>query len=74
MLTIEGTYKDGQITLTETPAQISESKVLIMFLESKEINLKERGIDKAQATELKAKLGTMTEDWNRPEMDVYDVD
>ena len=74
MLTIEGTYKNGQVTLTETPAEVGESKVLVTFLEIKEINLPERGIGKAQAAELKAKLSTMAEDWNKPEMDVYDVD
>lgn len=73
MLTIEGTYKNGQIILTETPAQVSESKVLVTFLETKEISLPERGIGKAQAAELKGKLNTIAEDWNRPEMDVYDV-
>ncbi len=74
MLTIEGTYKNGQIILTETPAEMSESKVLVTFLETKEINLAERGIGQAQAAELRAKLSTMAEDWNRPEMDIYDVD
>lgn len=74
MLTIEGTYKNGQIILAETPAEVGESKVLVTFLETKEINLKERGIGEAQAAELRGKLNTIAEDWNRPEMDVYDVD
>ena len=74
MLTIEGTYKNGQIVLAETPAEVSESKVLVTFLETKETNLKERGIGETQAAELRGKLNTIAEDWNRPEMDVYDVD
>ena len=74
MLTIEGIYKDGKIILTETPAEISESKVLVTFLQTREINLQQRGIGKVQAAELRAKLNTMAEDWNQPEMDVYDVD
>lgn len=74
MLTIEGTYKNGQVILAETPTEVSESKVLVTFLDIKEINLRERGIDKGQAAELRAKLNTMAEDWNRPEMDIYDVD
>jgi hypothetical protein len=74
MLTIEGTYKNGQVTLTEMPAEVGESKVLVTFLETKEINLQERGIDETQAAQLRAKLSTMAEDWNRPEMDIYDVD
>jgi hypothetical protein len=74
MLTIEGTYKNGQIVLTETPSDVTESKVLVTFLDAQEINLRERGIDKEQAAELRAKLNTMAEDWERPEMDIYDVD
>jgi len=74
MLTIEGTYKNGQVTLAETPTELSESKVLVTFLETKEINLKARGINKMQAAELKGKFGAAAEDWNRPEMDVYDID
>jgi len=74
MLTIKGTYKNGQIILVETPAEVSESKVLVTFLETKEINLKERGIGETQAAELRGKLNTIAEDWNRPEMDVYDID
>lgn len=74
MLTIEGTYKDGKIVLTETPMEIAESKVLVTFLQTQEINLQQRGIGKAQAADLRAKFNTIAEDWNRPEMDVYDVD
>ncbi|HEX9960950.1 MAG TPA: hypothetical protein VGB00_08460 [Pyrinomonadaceae bacterium] len=74
MLTIEGTYKNGQVVLEETPADVVEAKVLVTFLDTKEINLAERGIDQEQAAELRAKFGTIAEDWNRPEMDIYDVD
>ncbi len=74
MLTIEGIYKDGKIILTETPADVGESKVLVTFLQIKETNLQQRGIGKVQAADLRAKLNTMAEDWNKPEMDVYDVD
>jgi hypothetical protein len=74
MLTIEGTYKDGKIVLTETPTEVSESKVLVTFLQTKAVSLPQRGIGKAQAADLRAKFNTVAEDWNRPEMDVYDVD
>ena len=74
MLTIEGTYKNGQVVLEETPADVVEAKVLVTFLDTKEIDLAERGINQEQAAELRAKFGAITEDWNRPEMDIYDVD
>lgn len=74
MLTIEGTYKNGQVVLAETPKDVDESKVLVTFLDTREINLPERGISRVQAAELKAKFNTIAEDWNRPEIDIYDVD
>ena len=74
MLTIQGTYKDGKVILAETPKDVDESKVLVTFLETKLIDLPERGIGREQAAELRAKLNTMAEDWNRPEMDIYDAD
>jgi hypothetical protein len=74
MLTIEGTYKNGKIVLNEAPSELTESKVLVTFLQPVRINLTEKGIDKVQASMLRAKLGTISEDWDRPEMDIYDVD
>lgn len=74
MLTIEGQYKNGQIILTETPENIEESKVLVSFLATREVNLAERGIDEYQAARLRAKFNAISEDWNAPQMDVYDVD
>lgn len=74
MLTIEGTYKNGKIVLNVPASELSESKVLMTFLQPVGIDLGEREIDKEQATRLRAKLDTIAEDWNRPEMDVYDVD
>jgi len=74
MLTIEGTYKDGKVELAEKPAQVIESRVLVTFLESNGIDLRARGIDEAQAGELRARLKTFAEDWDRPEADIYDKD
>ena len=36
------------------------------------IDLRERGIDEAQAAEIRACLASFAEDWESPEMDVYD--
>lgn len=74
MLIIEGTYKDGRIVLTEKPSDVTESKVLVTFLETKQIDLRERGISRQQAGDLRARLGAIAEDWNTPEMDIYDAD
>ncbi len=74
MLIIEGTYKNGQVVLSETPSDLTESKVLVTFLEAKQIDLRERGVDREQAAELRARLSAIANDWDRPEMDIYDAD
>ena len=42
--------------------------------EKKQIDLREHGISREQAADLRARLSTFAEDWNDPEMDIYDVD
>jgi hypothetical protein len=36
------------------------------------VDLSARGIDEGQAADLRARLKTFAEDWNRPEADIYD--
>ncbi len=36
------------------------------------IDLRERGIDEAQAAEMRARLASFAEDWESPEVSVYD--
>ncbi len=74
MLTIEGTYKNGQVILAETPEEVAESRVLVTFLNTRIIDLQELGISKEEAAEMRGKLSSIADDWNRPEMDIYDVD
>jgi hypothetical protein len=38
-----------------------------------EVKLAERGIDETQAADLRGRLRSFAEDWERPEMDAYDV-
>ena len=71
--TIEGIYRQGRIELTEEPRDVrEETRVLVTFLEPNLIDLRARGIDEAQAAELCARLATFTEDWESPEMSIYD--
>ncbi len=74
MLVIEGTYKNGQILLSEKSLDLPESKVLVTFLNPTQVDLSKRGIDREQAAELRGKFRTIAEDWDRPEMDIYDID
>ena len=36
------------------------------------VDLPQRGIDASQAADLRARLKTFAEDWDRPEMGIYD--
>lgn len=72
MLTVEGTYRDGKIELADKPPQIIEAKVLVTFLEPGSVDLRARGIDEGQAADLRARLKSFAEDWERPEAAIYD--
>jgi hypothetical protein len=70
---VEGVYRDGKIELTDLPEDVrDDTRVIVTFLETNHIDLRQRGIDETQAAELRAQLGTFAEDWNSPEMAVYD--
>jgi hypothetical protein len=70
---IEGIFRDGKIELLEPPPDQKEARVLVTFLEpAGPIDLQARGISPAEAMEHRARLGAIVEDWDRPEMDVYD--
>ena len=71
--TIEGVYRDGKIELLRTPRDVSgDTPVIVTFLASNSINLRERGIDEEQAAVLRASLKSFAEDWESSEMDAYD--
>jgi len=38
------------------------------------VDLRARGVDENHASELRARLKTFAEDWERPEADIYDQD
>jgi hypothetical protein len=74
MLTsIQGVYRGGKIELAEQPTHVpDETRVIVTFLEPSLIDLRSHGIDEAQAAELRARLATFAEDWDSPEMSIYD--
>ena len=49
-----------------------ETQVIVTFLNEKEIDLRAYGINREQAEELRNRLAPFAEDWNAPEMDIYD--
>lgn len=57
----------------ETPSDMCEgTRVVVTFFPPGSIDLRERGIDEAQAANLRARFATFAEDWESPEMDIYD--
>jgi hypothetical protein len=57
----------GKVTLmSESSPQGSD------IPQSSYIDLREHGIDEAQAAELRARLATFAEDWDSPEIAIYE--
>ena len=70
---VQGVYRKGKIELTQKPRNVSdETRVIVTFLDSGTMDLRKRGISKAQAKTLRAQLSTFAEDWESPEMSAYD--
>jgi len=72
--TVEGIYRGGKVELLETPEDAyEEERVLVTFVDDRSVNLDERGINESQAAELRSRLSTFADDWERPEMEAYDA-
>lgn len=70
---IEGIYRNGRIEFIQQPEHIQdETRVIVTFLEPGLIDLREYGISEELAADLRARLATFAEDWDSPEMDIYD--
>jgi len=68
---VEGVYRNGKVELVE---QLAEgSRVTVTWVHAADpIDLRERGIDEPQAADLRRRLASFTEDWDRAEMAAYD--
>ena len=73
MLTsIEGIYRDGKVELSEAPPPWKEARVIVTFLPTPgPIDLRERGINEQEASDMRNRFRTFIEDWDDPAMDVY---
>ncbi len=82
--TVEGIYRNGRVELLESPSASEGVRVIVTFLDVPEdlnhstdgsvssVDLARRGISSEQAADLRSRLQSFAEDWERPEMDVYD--
>jgi hypothetical protein len=70
----EGIYRNGKVELIEPLAEAEGSRVIVTWIDPSTgpVDLRERGIDEAQAADLRYRLAAFAEDWDRPEMAVYD--
>lgn len=71
--TVEGVYRNGRVELSTRPRGLKdESPVLVLIPGDDGIDLRKRGIDRAQAADLRHRLAAFSEDWDSPEMAIYD--
>jgi hypothetical protein len=73
MKSVEGIYRDGRVELLEPLEGADGARVIVTLVPSAEqVDLQERGLDESQAADLRHWLSRFAEDWDRPEMSVYD--
>ena len=71
---VEGIYRAGKVELLEPPPHGAEGRVIVTFLSvPAAVNLAERGIDPAEAADLRRRLAAFAEDWGHSDMDAYDA-
>jgi len=71
-VSIEGVYRDGKVELLELPMDAqNDDKVIVTFMNQGSVQLSSVGIDKLQAQDLRSRLTVFEEEWNNPEMDIY---
>ncbi len=73
LTTVEGIYRDGRIELKSLPSNVTnEAKVIVTFVDADAVDLMAHGIDRSQAEVLRNNLATFADDWNSPDMSIYD--
>jgi hypothetical protein len=71
---VQGVFREGKVELLEPAPSIEGARVIVTFLPGgAEADLAERGIGPEQAEDLRGRLRSFAEDWDRPDMDVYDA-
>jgi hypothetical protein len=58
--------------LTAAELQAVRRKLAEIVAENSAVALHDRGIDEVQAADLRSRLKTFAEDWERPEASIYD--
>ncbi len=70
---VEEIYRNGKVELLQPLDEAEGSRVIVTLVRPAEpVDLRQRGIDESQAADLRHRLTRFAEDWDRPEMAVYD--
>ena len=70
---INGVYRNGNIILNNIPSSLhEETHVIVIYTDDDSLDLKENGINEKQATELREQFTVFSEDWDSPDMSIYD--
>ena len=70
---VEGICRNGKVELSEPLTEAEGSRVIVTWVHpAGPVDLRERGIGKSQAVDLRRRLLPFAEDWDRPEMAAYD--
>ncbi len=70
---VRGVYRQGRVELIESPGSArDDAPVVVTFLEPGEVDLRQIGVDEATALEWRQSMASFAEDWEAPEMAVYD--
>ena len=72
---VEGVYREGKVEFLEPVPEGTTGRVIVTFVTATEptVDLAARGVTPEQAADLRQRLATFAEDWQRPEMDAYDA-
>ncbi len=69
---VGGIYRAGKVELIKVPSDVPDGTPVTVTFPEANHDLRKLGIDEAQASDLRARLKTFAEDWESPEMDIYD--
>jgi hypothetical protein len=74
LTTLQGVYRNGEIVLPNNTIDIPDNTpVIVTFLGVDGIDLRAHGITEDQAKTLRVQLAAFAEEWDSPEMSIYDT-
>ena len=70
---VEAVYRDGKIEFLEKPPEVKESRVIVTFLGNGPAKPHPPQFTPEELADLRNKFAAWEEDWQRPEMNIYDT-